>query len=42
VKFYKQFHANQKTVSERYETLKSVLGETDMQQFQRNWEKYCA
>lgn len=40
VKFYKQFLANQKTDPTGYETLKSVLGETDMQQFQRNWQKF--
>lgn len=40
VKFYKQFHANRKTDRSGYETLKSVLGETDMHQFQRKWEKF--
>lgn len=40
VKFYKQFHANRKTDPSGYETLKSVLSETDMHQFQRKWEKY--
>lgn len=40
VKFYKQFHADRKTDRSGYETLKSVLGETDMHQFQRKWEKY--
>ena len=40
VKFYKQFFANQKTDPSGYETLKSVLGQTDMQQFQRNWQKF--
>ena len=40
VSFYKQFHANRKTDPSGYETLKSVLAETDMHQFQRNWEKY--
>lgn len=40
VKFYKQFLANRKTDPTGYETLKSVLGETDMQQFQRNWQKF--
>lgn len=38
--FYKKFHANQKTDPTGYQTLKSVLQETDMQQFQRKWEKY--
>ena len=40
VSFYKQFHENRKTDPSGYETLKSVLRETDMHQFQRNWEKY--
>lgn len=40
VKFYKQFHTNRKTDPSGYETLKSVLSETDMHQFQRKWEKY--
>ena len=38
--FYKQFQANRKTDPTGYETLKAVLGETDMHQFQRKWEKY--
>ena len=38
--FYKQFHANQKTDPTGYETLKSVLKETDMHQFQRKWQKF--
>jgi uncharacterized SAM-binding protein YcdF (DUF218 family) len=40
IKFYKQFHANRKTDRTGYEALKSVLGVTDMHQFQREWEKY--
>lgn len=40
VTFYKRFHANRKTDPSGYETLKSVLGETDMHQFQRKWEKF--
>ncbi len=39
-KFYKQFHARQKTDPTGYQTLKSVLRETDMDQFQRKWEKF--
>jgi hypothetical protein len=39
-KFYKDFHARQKTDPTGYQTLKSVLRETDMDQFQRKWEKY--
>ena len=38
--FYKQFYANRKTDASGYETLKSVLRETDMDQFQRKWEKF--
>jgi uncharacterized SAM-binding protein YcdF (DUF218 family) len=40
VKFYKQFHENRKTDRSGYETLKAVVGETDMHQFQRKWEKF--
>jgi hypothetical protein len=40
VAFYKQFLANRKTDPTGYETLKSVLRETDMHQFQRKWEKF--
>lgn len=40
VDFYKKFYANRKTDPSGYETLKSVLGETDMHQFQRKWEKF--
>ena len=40
VKFYKEFVANRKTDPSGYETLKSIVGETDMHQFQRKWEKY--
>jgi uncharacterized SAM-binding protein YcdF (DUF218 family) len=40
VSFYKQFYDNRKTDPSGYETLKSVLRETDMHQFQRKWEKY--
>ncbi|HEX5966805.1 MAG TPA: YdcF family protein, partial [Pyrinomonadaceae bacterium] len=40
VNFYKQFHANRKTDPSGYETLKSLVGETDMHQFQRKWEKF--
>lgn len=40
VKFYKQFHAQQKTDPSGFQTLKSVLGESDMVEFQRRWEKF--
>ncbi len=38
--FYKRFHANQKTDPTGYQTLKSILGERDMDLFQRKWEKF--
>ena len=40
VKFYKQFHAQQKTDPSGFQTLKNILGESDMVQFQRRWEKF--
>ena len=40
VDFYKQFYARQKSDASGYQTLKSVLRERDMQQFQRKWERY--
>src|SRR5688572_15936719 len=40
VTFYKQFHANQKTDPTGYQTLKSILRESDMQQFERKWQKF--
>ena len=40
VRFYKQFHAQQKTDPSGFLTLKAILGESDMVQFQRRWEKF--
>ena len=40
VKFYKQFHAQQKKDPSGFETLKSVIGESDMVQFQKRWETF--
>ena len=40
VKFYKQFHAAQKNDPSGFQTLKAVLGESDMTQFQRRWERF--
>jgi hypothetical protein len=40
VKFYKQFHARQKTDPSGFDTLKAILNEPDMVQFQRRWEKF--
>jgi hypothetical protein len=42
VKFYKQFHAQQKADPSGFETLKAILGESDMVQFQRRWEKFVS
>jgi len=41
VKFYKQFRAGQKNDPSGFYTLKAILGETDMNQFQKRWEKYA-
>lgn len=40
VKFYKDFHANQKTDPTGYATLQKVLGERDMDEFKKRWEKF--
>jgi len=40
VKFYKQFHARQKVDPSGFKTLKAVLGESDMEQFQKRWERF--
>lgn len=40
VKFYKEFHAQQKTDPTGYKSLQKVLGESDMNAFQRKWEKF--
>lgn len=40
VKFYKQFSANYEKDPSGFQTLKTVLGESDMDQFKRKWEKY--
>jgi len=39
-KFYREFVANVKTDPTGYETLKRVLGERDMEAFQKKWEKF--
>jgi hypothetical protein len=39
-KFYRQFHANQKTDPAGYLTLRKILGNTNMNAFKRKWEKY--
>ena len=40
VKFYKQFHAQQQTDASGFQTLKAILGEADMVQFQKRWERF--
>jgi hypothetical protein len=40
VKFYKEFHAQQKTDPTGYKSLQKVLGERDMNAFQARWEKF--
>src|SRR5262249_6825366 len=40
VKFYKQFHARQKTDPTGLKTLKAVLRESNMDQFKRKWETF--
>ncbi len=39
-KFYHAFKDNAKTDPTGFATLKTVLGETDMEAFQKNWEKF--
>lgn len=39
-KFYREFVANAKTDPTGYETLQRVLGEKDMEAFQKKWEKF--
>lgn len=40
VKFYKQFLAQQRRDPTGFQTLKAVLGESDMDRFKKKWEKY--
>jgi len=40
VKFYKEFTANYKTDPTGYKTLQKVLGERDMDAFQKKWEAF--
>jgi hypothetical protein len=39
-KFYRDFHANQKTDPTGYQTLRKTLGNVDMKVFKTSWEKY--
>ena len=40
IRFYKEFHANQKADPTGYATLRKVLSEADMDQFKKRWEKF--
>jgi hypothetical protein len=40
VKYYREFHAHQKTDPTGYRTLQRILGERDMTRFQQKWQKY--
>jgi hypothetical protein len=40
VKFYRQFHSNQKSDPTGFRSLQQVLSEGDMESFKKKWEKY--
>lgn len=40
VKFYQQFRARHKDDPSGFRTLQAVLGENDMDRFQRKWERF--
>ncbi|MFN2511252.1 MAG: hypothetical protein ABR568_07380 [Pyrinomonadaceae bacterium] len=40
VKFYQEFHGQQKADPTGYKSLQKVLSETDMDAFQKKWEKF--
>jgi hypothetical protein len=40
VKFYREFHSNQKKDPTGFQSLQKVLGEADMDAFKKKWEKY--
>jgi hypothetical protein len=42
VKFYKAFHANQKSDPTGHATLQKILGEADMDAFKSKWEKFVS
>jgi hypothetical protein len=42
VRFYREFRANRDKDPTGYETLRRVLGESDMEAFQRRWEAFVA
>lgn len=39
-RFYREFHANRAADPTGFDSLKKVLGESDMDAFQKNWEKF--
>jgi hypothetical protein len=39
-RFYREFHSNRASDPTGFDTLKRVLGETDMDAFQKRWEKF--
>jgi hypothetical protein len=39
-RFYREFHTNRAADPTGFDTLKKVLGETDMDAFQKRWEKF--
>jgi hypothetical protein len=40
VKFYREFYAHQKADRTGYQSLRKILGLTDMNAFKKQWEKY--
>ncbi|HEX8852321.1 MAG TPA: hypothetical protein VF754_02480, partial [Pyrinomonadaceae bacterium] len=40
VRFYKEFYNRRKDDPTGYQTLQTILGETDMTAFQKKWEKF--
>lgn len=40
IKFYREFHLNQKTDPTGYQSLKKTLGEPDMLRFKAKWQQY--
>lgn len=40
IKFYREFHLQQKTDPTGYQSLKKILGEPDMQIFKTKWQQY--
>ena len=40
LEFYKRFHANQNDDPTGYKSLKAVLQQTNLDRFQKRWERY--